>query len=88
LSFLHQFRFELFHRERINIPKDTVTIILRIELNALINTCNKDKISEADKLIILDGKFFIKLPELLRAQRSIRAADGNLTRVTVMTIAC
>jgi hypothetical protein len=86
-AFLHQLRFQLFHWERSNIFKDTVTRILHVELSAFIRTRNNEKISEADKLI-LDGKFFIKLPELLRPQRTIGATDRSLTRVTVMTIVC
>lgn len=49
----------------------------------LINARNNDKISEADRFIILGGKFFIKLPQLLRPQPRVRATDRNLTHVAV-----
>lgn len=49
--------------------KNTAKIILYVELNASINARNNDKIFEYDRFIILGGKFFIKLPQLLRPQQ-------------------
>lgn len=51
-----------------------------MELNALIDARNNDKISEADRFTIVGGDifFFIKLPQLLRPQPTVRATDRNL----------
>jgi len=59
-----------------------------VELNALIDARNNDKISEADRFTILGGKFFIKLPQLLRPQPRVRATDRNLNPCRSKTIVC